>query len=650
MKLKHGIVLFFCLVLTSKVNAVNLFAQEKKTAPLPEIHRVKDSNKNQPDLISEKKVAPLPEICVVKDSNKNSTELIVEKKAAILPEIHLIKDSNKNSPEVVDERKAASAPKTTKEPAALKIQDKSTKKEFAAPKNIQTEKNQANTNANIINNYKTPLNSVKQNTTEKPINVLIKKIDVEGYQIPTDKDILAVTSKYEGKYLTIEEIKKIPEEINDIYKNYKILTALAYLPPQDISENIIKIKVLEGRIGKIQVVGNKTTNESYIKNLLKQKEGDIIFVPEIEHEIINFNKNNDVKLSASIKKGEGFGTTDIVLNLKEPNPNHLSLNFNNSGTETTGLYKTGINMQNDSLLGFRDRLIAGYELSKGIDSVYTGYDVPIGYSGLRLGGLISKGNSSVIQGDYKEFDIKAKSTNYSVYLSKPVYNSRKFYIGSNASLNFKKSTTDMLGFHIEDLGGDPTPRITTTKISLTSILNDKYGQWGHNSDFNFGINALGGAEKFFKYTGNIQRITFLGKNCSLILRGSTQLAERKLPSLEKFQIGGIDTVRGYPESYSVADYGYVFNSELRYPLVFLPQKIGKYQLRNRFQGAIFMDMGRSYYKDKSFGDPTKLLGIGSGIRFRISKNLSGSVDYSYGLTHRNDSINPSRVNFQIISN
>jgi len=294
-------------------------------------------------------------------------------------------------------------------------------------------------------------------------------------------------------------------------------------------------------------------------------------------------------------------------------------------------------------------LISGYDISRGTNSIYNGYEIPIGYSGLRLGGLLSKGNSSVIEGDYKEYDIKAKTTTYSVYLSKPIYNNRKLYIGSNASLNFKRSKIYMLGVPIEDLGGDPTSRITTTKLSLTSILNDKYGQWAHSSDFHFGLEALGGKEEFFKYTGNIQRVTLLGKNSMLILKGSTQLTGRQLPSLERFQVGGANTVHGYPESYSVADCGYFFNSELRYPLIFLPKKIGKYEFRNRFQGSLFMDIGRNYNKDKSGAEVVKLMGVGGGVRVKLSKYLSGRIDYSYGLTGRNDSINPSRINFQIDS-
>ena len=633
MRLKHGIVLLFCLVLTSKVNAANFVAQERKSAPIPENHLAKSFNEVQPKLINEKKLAytsekktvigseKVKETIVPKIEVKNNKTLIPEKNKEIAT---IIKNNNESTS--VAEKNIISE---NNEPIVFKIQDNTTKKESVTKKNHE---------------------AVNNNSQTAQISVLINKIAVEGYEILTDKEIQSVISKYEGKHLTLEEIKKIPEEINDIYRNYKVLTAIAYLPPQEITDNTVRIKVLEGKIGKIQVVGNKTTNTVYIKNVLKQKEGDTIFVPEIEQEIVNFNKNSDVKLTASIKKGEALGTTDIVLNLKENNPDHVSFNFNNTGTENTGLYKSGITTQIDSFIGLRDRFMNGYQFSDGTTSVYSSYDVPIGYNGLRLGALLSKGDSSIMQGEYKDYDIKAKTTTYSVYLSKPLYNSRKFYIGSNASLNFKKRKTYMLGVPLEDLGGEPTSRITTTKLSLTSILNDKYGQWAHNSDVHFGIGALGGKEEFIKYTGSIQRITLLGKNSMLILRGSTQLAGKQLPSLEKFQIGGFNTVHGYPESYSVADYGYVLNSELRYPLIFLPKKIGKYEFRNRFQGLVFMDMGRNYYKDKSVADLSTLVGVGSGVRFKISNCLSARIDYSYGLTHRNDSINPSRINFQVDSN
>ena len=253
MKLKHVIVLLFCLALTSKVNAVNLFTQERNTALVSDVQVAKSLNKNPPELICERKTSPVSEQNIVSEKN-----------------------------------------------IKLAILANNDKKETLIEKN-QTDKN----------NQK----PIDQKTTEQQMTVLIKKIDVEGYEILTDKEISTVTSKFEGKYLTLEEIKKIPDEINDIYRNYKILTVIAYLPPQDIIDNTVKIKVLEGRIGKIRVVGNEKTNSTYIKHVLNQKEGDIIFVPEIEQKIISFNKNSDVRLSASIKKEEKLGTSAFLLSL-----------------------------------------------------------------------------------------------------------------------------------------------------------------------------------------------------------------------------------------------------------------------------------------------------------------------------------------------
>lgn len=491
--------------------------------------------------------------------------------------------------------------------------------------------------------------SSSKNQRENLKELYIKSIIVEGAEILTEDEIKSVSSRFEGKILSFEEIKRIPEEINKLYRNYRIFTAFAYIPAQDISGDTLKIRVLEGKIGKIKVTGNKTTNESYIRHAITQKEGDIIFTPEIEKEIIKFNKYSDVKLSANITKGSELGTSDIELRIKEPDSQSLNVTFTNTGTKNTGIYKTGININNDSLFGIQDRFMAGYEVSRGIDSYYAGCSFPLNYSGLRFGAMATKGFSSVIEAQYKELDIKAKSKSYSLYLSKPLISSRKLYVSADTSLNFKNSETMLLGSPLEELGYDPIPRITESKNSLTAVINDRFGQWVQNSNLHFGMDILGGEDRFFKYTGSIQRYTFIGKDYLLILKTSTQLATKQLPTLEKYQIGGSDTVRGYPESYSVADAGFVVNAELRYPLYFIPQKIGDFELRKRFQGTVFWDTGRNYYKDKTGTNPVKLMGLGTGVIFRISDYLSGRVDYSWGLTNREADMHPSRVTFNLSS-
>lgn len=463
--------------------------------------------------------------------------------------------------------------------------------------------------------------------------ILIKKIVVEGHQILPGEEIRLLVKKYENRMLSTEEISSIANEITELYKSYGIMTALAYLPPQEVENNTLKINIIEGRIGNIKVEGNRHTWDFYLRNVLKQNEGDIIFVPEIEQNIINFNKNNDIKLRATVKKGENLGESDIILHVEEKQPFHLGASFDNTGIRSTGNLKTGTTLTIDSLLGFRDRLVGNYSFANGVNSVFSVYDFPIGYGGTRVGGLFSYGDSQVKQGLYKDLKIEAKTLEIGTFLNQPIFNNNKYIVYSTLGFNARKTETYLL----DELAFEPT-QVRVGNIGLTAIATDKYGQWVHNSTANLGMNILGGQEKFFKYNASLQRIQFIGKKCLLLIKGAAQFTTDDIPAIEQFSVGGYSTVRGYPESYSLGDNGFSFNAEFRFPLFI-----------DRLQGLVFADMGSSIYRSRDRGTDLTLVSVGGGLRFNFTKYLWGRADYGFGLSDKTSEVPFAKLHFSLES-
>ncbi|MFH0702448.1 MAG: ShlB/FhaC/HecB family hemolysin secretion/activation protein [bacterium] len=476
-------------------------------------------------------------------------------------------------------------------------------------------------------------------------SIFIEKIIVENCELLTKEEINNIISKYEKKNLTINDLKAIVREINNIYIDYGILTALAYLPPQDITGNTVKIKVIEGKVGKIEVLGNNHTRKNYIKGALHQKEGDIIFLPELKDDILSFNRSNDVKLKARITKGKAFGTSDIIINAEELNPYHLLFSFDNTGRENIGILKYGATVQHDSLLGYRDRLTVSYGRAKTTDVVSTSYSLPIGHKGLRVGGSFGYGGIAISSGILKPLDIEGKSFSYSVFANKPIINTPKFSLSSNTGFNFKKVTTFIQKRPLSEVVVDsPSTQVRSLVFSLAASERDKTGQWAHTSDFHTGFDILGGKESFFKYTGDLTRLQSLGKGHLLILRAATQLTGNELPPCEQFQIGGSSSVRGYSEGLLIGDKGYLFSGEWRFPLKFLPTSIGKLRIKDNFQGAFFAETGAAFPKNYVRSRQTAT-SVGIGLRTQVTKYVSAKVDYGFGLVNRTSDQPVARLHF-----
>ncbi|MDD5595645.1 MAG: POTRA domain-containing protein, partial [Candidatus Omnitrophica bacterium] len=61
---------------------------------------------------------------------------------------------------------------------------------------------------------------------------------------------------------------KIADKITEIYRKKGRTTSRAYLPPQTIKDGILTIKVIEGKVGKIDIRGNRYFRTSLLEKKL----------------------------------------------------------------------------------------------------------------------------------------------------------------------------------------------------------------------------------------------------------------------------------------------------------------------------------------------------------------------------------------------
>ena len=160
-----------------------------------------------------------------------------------------------------------------------------------------------------------------------------------------------------GKYVTFEDLQMLVNDFNYAYALKGYVTARAFLPPQTIEDGIVRINLVEGTVGDITVEGNKWTKDSYIKNRISAKSGELFEISLLEQDILKFNRYNDrIKLKANLAKGKETATTDINLQAKEKNPFHVVALMDNAGRKTIGELRGGLMLSADSLFGQRDRL------------------------------------------------------------------------------------------------------------------------------------------------------------------------------------------------------------------------------------------------------------------------------------------------------
>lgn len=130
----------------------------------------------------------------------------------------------------------------------------------------------------------------------------------------------------------------------------------------------------------------------------------------------------------------------------------------------------------------------------------------------------------------------------------------------------------------------------------------------------------------------------------MVFRTDIQLADDPLLPMERFSVGGMNSVRGYRENQLVRDNGVVSSLEFRVPVIYNKQREGVVQL------AGFVDSGWSWNTKKDTPDPENISSIGAGIRWAVTRKANFIIYAGYPLRkiHETDhDLQDEGIHFQL---
>lgn len=483
----------------------------------------------------------------------------------------------------------------------------------------------------------------------------VQRIDVEGNTIISTEEMRRMTAPYEGRELTPSDLTQLVNKINETYRLKGYLTSLAFVPPQDLERGVITVKVLEGMIGDMEVTGNKYFKAKVISRRIAEKPGDSLNIPKLEKELLQINRTEPYRLKATLTPGDRTGETNVKLEVKEQQPFQVALLADNAGRPGIGTYRYGTELTDRNVTGRGDRLNARWMMGAGQQLLSSGYTLPVGNRGAEVSALFGFSHVNV---DLASLGIKnqplliGNSYNYGMLYSRP-FDRERVWVG-DVGINARRASSFF--------DGEKT-RSNDIRSATLGLNFDKYDRFGRSFarvQTTFAPQWLGANTSFFKLENYATRVTRLPKNNLLILRGYSQWSPDALPPIEQFQLGGINSVRGYSQGLLIGDRGYNVGAEWRWPIPMMSHISPR--LDQRLQGALFFDYGQ-VFMDKSNRNflagisnskhRTSLMGAGVGLRAHLSDRMQGYADFGFGLVNRGD-VEPNaqptvRVNFGVRS-
>lgn len=483
-------------------------------------------------------------------------------------------------------------------------------------------------NEENLNNIKLPPRKIANSPS-----IYIKEVSITKSKIFSDNEMDHFKNLAEKQTLTSEDINNLVNLINRQYKKKNIITAEAFLPVQNLKGGVLKIELVEAKIGAINVEGNKFNRKWFLKSQYSQKQGEVLNLKTLESDLEEFNKNaTSVKLSAKLKPGKEYGTTDVTLDADEQFPYHITASYDSFGRETTGLLRGGILANTDSLFGFQDKLSAAINMARSSFSPYLDYNVPVNKDGTRVGVSYIYGRSDISSGQYRDFGIISKTNVFSTYITHPLVQTDRFSLNLNASANLKfanASISDYTYSKYNDynisvgIGGQYKFKKSLLYGSLYSTNGVIDDMMQSNNEKNY----------FSKLNGDLYYIHYLPKNIIATIRTGGQYSPYNIPFIEQYQIGGMSSVRGYTESLLMSASSYYTSLEFLFPIIFLPKEINvpfrkkecKFALRDSVKFAVFADTGAIMPYQEQSGNINFLASVGAGLRFAFSKYVTARI-------------------------
>jgi len=490
----------------------------------------------------------------------------------------------------------------------------------------------------------------------KSIKLLLKDVDVKDVTVFTAEELKPIYEKYLSHKVSLEVAWIIAAEITNKYRDNGYFLSRAYVPEQEIDKGVIRINVVEGYVGKVEI--DKKYQES---SIIQQLINDItsqkpVKAAQLESFLLRLNDLPSYSFRGVLSDLDSADESAVLIKLVVTDKENAgSISLDNFGSRYLGPQQVTLAYQ-ANLLPMQQTNFATVAGTQ-IDELKFGSLEHIIMLNPKLKLQLNATRTEAAPGyTLGDFNIKSRATSYSTDLSYQWVRQRLENLVLKFSLEARNTNTALLGNQITH---------DHIRAFRANAYYDIFDNWnGYNAaniTFSNGLDILDASQSgdvnlsheqakpnFRKVSVFLSRQQALTEELSLTTALSTQYASGTLYSSESFGYGGQGFGRAYDSSDITGDHGIAGSAEIRYNSF-------NYGDQLYLSPYIFYDVGKIWNINVGTGEKKELSGssAGFGVRFDTIENISGLLGLSFPLTkdvstpiYDSDNSN-TRINFQV---
>ncbi len=485
------------------------------------------------------------------------------------------------------------------------------------------------------------------------VRVLVHDIHVVGSTVFSDAEIDEVTAPFKHRMLLTEDLERLRLALTLMYINKGYLTSGAIIPDQDVTFDVITVQIIEGKLKRIDVEGNRWFTSSYLRDRLELGIRTPVTLDPLNEQLQLLQQDRRIeRVNAELRPGDQQGDSLLNVRVADKNPFHAVIEVNNYQTPLVGEFRGIGTLADDNLTGHGDPLSLSYGQSSGAYPIVdASYALPFNRYGTTFSPYYRRYDFNLIEQPFTPLNIHTNTEIIGMSLRQPIYKTM-----------YDEVALSIIGEHLFTqsfiFSGTPDEMTLNTfpgfQNGAATVSALRFAQdWTRRtldtvlalrSRFSVGLNVLGATinanpdtpdGQFFSWVGQMQAIKQFGDDLlgmQLFSHMDLQLTNSPLFPLEQVAIGGRYSVRGYREVTILRDNSFLFSLESRFPLY----RWGTGE--PMFQLAPFFDFGHGWNLGENRPSaiapfttfPDTLYSVGVGLRWNILPNDRASFEIYWG--------------------
>ncbi len=408
---------------------------------------------------------------------------------------------------------------------------------------------------------------------------LREMVDRKGWDQEDLDSLVTLMDELDVKrgWITVEQLDSIALSVTEYYREQGFILATAFVPEQEVTDGVIRLNVLEGRLGDVGVANNEIFSPETISAAFNGEIGTPVTDERIEGALRRINDLPGVRVRGSFSPGEKVGETSLTLSVLEEESFKSSILMDNHGAETTGelrLFATAewLNMRNRG-----HRLLVGLLRSEGPDSSTYGlaeYELPVTKDRKgKVRATLSSNQFAVASLGAAALEITGETNNIGAMGSYQFLRGRTLNLSGQLGYTYKDVLFDVTGAPL--LSRDEQIEVVSTAVDYNQLWDDAQllvsGRLGIDQGHVINGAVRDQSTDFTKtmFSANVLKrfsidnwFTKTESSFNLVFRMNGQYSEKFLSSVEQFSLGGPNAVRSFGVSDVSVDSGAYAGFEL----------------------------------------------------------------------------------------